>query len=305
MVSYLKRRLLTLLPVLAGVITLVFFIIHLIPGDPVAMMLGEKASPEQIEKVRHALGLDLPLWKQYVIFWKNVIQGNLGTSLYQGVPVWKAILERFPYTFVLAVSAQFLAIMLGIPLGIFSGLKKNTLLDHISRFLSVIGVSMPVFWLGPLLMIVFGIKFRWLPIAGGGTFRHMILPSVTLAFGMMTVIMRVMRASIIQVMNSDYIRMAYAKGIPKKRIIWVHALRNALLPVITVIGFQMGALLTGTVIVEYVFNYPGVGRLLIFAIIRRDYPVVQGGVLFIAMIYIGVNFITDVIYKFIDVRIRI
>ncbi|GAB4174429.1 MAG: ABC transporter permease [Calditrichia bacterium] len=302
--DYLKRRLITLIPIIWGVITLVFFLIHLIPGDPVLMMLGDRATPEQVQALRQSLGLNQPVWKQYLLFWKHLLAGDLGASIYNHVPVTQSITSRFPNTAILATVSLVLSIIWGIPLGILAAYKKNRLPDHISRLLSILGVSMPVFWLGPLLMILFSIKLGWLPVTGGTSPRYLILPAVTLSFGLMTITMRITRASMIDVLNKDYIRLARAKGLSEMTILWRHALKNALLPVVTVIGYQLGALLTGTVIVEYVFSYPGIGRLLIFSILRRDYPTVQGLVLFIALIYVTVNFIIDILYKWIDVRIK-
>lgn len=305
MKNYLKRRLITLFPVIAGVITLVFLLIHLIPGDPVVMMLGDKATPEQIQATRHALGLDLPLWKQYFLFWERIVTGNLGKSIYQEMKVTEAIMSRFPNTAILSFSALLFSVLFGVSLGVLAAKNKNKLPDHFSRMISVLGVSMPVFWLGPMLMIIFSIKLKLLPVTGGTNFKNLILPTFTLGFGLMTITMRIMRASLIDVLNKDYIKLAYAKGLSERKILFHHALRNAFLPVLTVIGYQLGALLTGTVIVEYVFNYPGIGRLLIFSILRRDYPMVQGLVLFISIIYILVNLLVDILYKIIDVRIRL
>jgi peptide/nickel transport system permease protein len=302
--QYLIRRIITIVPVLIGVITLVFFLIHLIPGDPVVMILGDKADPEQVVALRRQLGLDLPLWKQYVQYWIHLLQGDLGQSIYQPMTVSRAIAERFPNTALLTGIALSLSVIFGIGMGVLAAIFKNKWPDHFSRLLSVIGVSMPVFWLGPLLILLFSVKLGWLPATGGPDLKRIILPSFTLAFGLMTITMRITRASLIDVLNRDYIRLAQAKGLPKRKILFRHALKNALLPVVTVIGYQLGALLTGTVIVEYVFNYPGIGRLLIFSIIRRDYPLIQGVVLFVALIYIFINFITDILYKKIDIRIR-
>ncbi len=305
MKEYFIRRAITLPIVLWGVITIVFFLIHLIPGDPVAMMLGDNASAEQIEMLRTQLGLNLPLPVMYKNFWVNLFRGDLGISITTHTPVWESIISRLPNTALLAVSALTISIIAGITLGIIAAVWKNRWPDHVSRFISIIGVSMPVFWLGPLLMILFGIKLKWLPITGGTDLKHLILPASTLALGLTAVTMRMMRAGLIDVMNKDYIRTARAKGLSEWQIIIKHALKNALIPVVTVIGYQLGALLTGTVIVEYVFAFPGIGRLLIFSILRRDYPVVQGVVLFVVLIYISVNLVTDIIYKLLDVRVKL
>lgn len=304
MQQYLKRRLLTLIPVIFGVVTAVFFIIHLIPGDPVVLMLGEKAQPGDIAALRSRLGLDRPLLEQYYHFWVNLLQGNLGESIYHRQPVTSLVLERLPNTILLALAALLVSLIIAFPLGIFSALKERKWIDYFSLGFSILGISMPVFWLGPLLIIVFAVQLHWLPVAGMGSWKHLILPAFTLGFGLAAITTRMIRASMIEVMNQDYIRTAFAKGLSKARVIRVHALKNVMIPVITIVGLQLGALFGGTIITEVVFSYPGVGRLLILGILRRDYPLVQGTILIIAFSYIIINWITDIVYSQVDPRIR-
>ncbi|MCK5075302.1 MAG: ABC transporter permease [Calditrichia bacterium] len=305
MKQYFIRRAITLPIVLWGVVTIVFLLIHLIPGDPVDMMLGDNAPVEQVEQLREELGLNLPLPVMYKNFWINLFKGDLGKSIVTKTPVWTSLWDRLPNTALLAILSLSISIIFGIIIGVISGVYKNRWPDHLSRITSIIGVSMPVFWLGPLLMILFGVKLKWFHITGGTDFSHLVLPVVTLSLGLTAVTMRMMRAGMIDVLNQDYIMVARAKGLSNLQVIWKHALRNSLIPVVTVIGYQLGALLTGTVIVEYVFAYPGIGRLLIFSIMRRDYPMVQGVVLFVVIVYISVNLITDIVYRLLDARVKL
>ena len=241
----------------------------------------------------------------YKNFWINLFKGDLGKSIVTKTPVWTSLWDRLPNTALLAILSLSISIIFGIIIGVISGVYKNRWPDHLSRITSIIGVSMPVFWLGPLLMILFGVKLKWFHITGGTDFSHLVLPVVTLSLGLTAVTMRMMRAGMIDVLNQDYIMVARAKGLSNLQVIWKHALRNSLIPVVTVIGYQLGALLTGTVIVEYVFAYPGIGRLLIFSIMRRDYPMVQGVVLFVVIVYISVNLITDIVYRLLDARVKL
>lgn len=305
MQQYFKRRLLTLIPVVFGVVTAVFFIIHLIPGDPVALMLGENAQPGDVEALRIRLGLDQPILIQYYHFWQNLVQGNLGESIYHRQPVISLIFERLPNTILLAIAALFISLIISFPLGISSALKQRKWIDYFSLGFSILGISMPVFWLGPLLIIIFAVQLHWLPVAGMGSWKHLLLPAFTMGFGLAAITTRMIRASMIEVMNQDYIRTAFSKGLSKIRVIWSHALKNVMIPVITIIGLQLGALFGGAIITEVVFSYPGVGRLLILSILRRDYPLVQGTILIIALSYIVINWITDLIYSQVDPRIRL
>lgn len=305
MQQYFKRRLLTLIPVVFGVVTAVFFMIHLIPGDPVAQMLGENARPEDIASLRSQLGLDRPVLAQYYHFWVDLLRGNLGESIYHRSPVIELILERLPNTALLAAAALLVSIVIAFPLGILSALNQRKWIDYFSLGFSILGISMPVFWLGPLLIIVFAVQLHWLPVVGAGTWKHIILPSITLGLGLAAITTRMIRSSMIEVMSQDYIRTAFAKGLDKTRVIWSQALKNVMIPVITIMGLQLGALFGGTIITEVVFSYPGVGRLLILGILRRDYPLVQGTILIIALSYIIVNWITDIVYSRVDPRIRL
>lgn len=305
MKDYLKRRLLTLLPVVFGVVTAVFLIIHLVPGDPVVLMLGENAQPADIEALRAELGLNKPLGVQYVRFWNHLLHADLGESIYQRRPVFSLIMERLPYTILLACCALFLSIVIAIPLGILSGLHQNEKVDYFALGFSILGISMPVFWLGPLLILLFAVKLHWLPVAGLGGWRHLVLPSLTMGLGLAAITLRMIRSAMIDVMHQDYIRTAFAKGLNRRQVVWRHAIKNVLVPVVTVLGLQLGALFGGAIITEVVFSYPGVGRLLITAILRRDYPLVQGTILVIALLYIIINFLTDLLYSYIDPRIRL
>lgn len=303
--QYLKRRLLTLLPVIFGVVTAVFLIIHLIPGDPAALMLSENANPADIEALRTRLGLDQPLWVQYYHFWANLFRGNLGESIYQRQPVFDLIMERFPNTALLAVCAVLVSLLIAFPLGITSALRQRSAVDYLSLGFSILGISMPVFWLGPLLILVFAVQLHWLPVTGMGSWKHLVLPSLTLGFGLAAITIRMIRSSMIEVMNQDYIRTAFAKGLGRGRVVWKHALKNVMIPVITIVGLQLGALFGGVIITEKVFSYPGLGSLLITAIRGRDYPLVQGTILVIALTYIGINLLVDLLYSRVDPRIRL
>ncbi len=305
MQAYLKRRLLTLIPVILGVTTLVFLIIHLVPGDPVELMLGENARPGDVAAMRTQLGLDQPLWAQYLEFWGGLLKGDLGESITNRRPVAELIGSRLPNTMLLATCAMVVSLLIALPLGVFSALHQRRFLDFFSLGFSVLGISMPVFWLGPLLILVFAYHLSWFPVAGLDSWKHLVLPAVTMGFGLSAITTRMVRSSMIEVMNQDYIRTARAKGLPQRQVIWRHALKNVLIPVITIVGLQLGALFGGAIITEVVFSYPGVGRLLISGIKLRDYPLVQGTILVIALIYILVNLIVDIVYSRVDPRIRL
>ncbi len=303
--AYIKRRILTFIPVLFGVVTAVFLIIHLVPGDPVVLMLGQNAKQADLVALRHQLGLDAPLHLQYLRFWKNIFTGDLGLSIYHRQPVLSLVWERLPATALLSVSALFISLILAFPLGILSALFQRKWPDYISLGISILGISMPVFWLGPLLIILFSIQLRWLPVAGLDSWRNLVLPAFTLGFGLAAITTRMIRSSMIEVMNQDYIRTAFAKGLNKFQVVYRHALKNAMIPVITIVGLQLGALLGGAIITEVVFSYPGLGRLLIFAILRRDYPLVQSCILVIAFLYLFINLLADLLYAYVDPRVRL
>ena len=301
---YLVRRLLIAVPVILGVVSLVFLLIHLIPGDPVEIMLGERALPADREALRQELGLDRPLPEQYLRFLAQLCRGDLGRSLHYREPVSRLIVERYPATLVLTLAAMFVSLWIALPAGILSGIRQYSVWDHSTMFVALLGVSLPNFWLGPLLILVFSIHLGWFPVSGMGDVRHLILPALTLGTSMAAIVARMTRSSILEVLREDYVLAARAKGLPERSVILKHVLRNALLPVVTVVGLQFGGLLAGAVITETIFSWPGLGTLLIQAIQTRDYPVVQGCVLAISLSYVLVNLLTDVVYVLIDPRIR-
>ncbi len=304
MKAYLVRRLLILLPVLLGVITLIFSLIHIIPGDPVVAMLGEQASNADVQDLREKLKLNEPLHMQYLLYLKCLIKGDLGTSLITEEPVLHIILKHYPATIELALVSIVIAIALSLPLGIISATHKNKPVDHLSRLLALLGLSMPNFWLGPMLIIIFSLKLNFFPVSGPGGLDHLILPAVTLGTAMAAFLTRMIRSSMLEELSKDYIRTARAKGLSKWRIIYKHALKNALIPVLTIVGLQLGILLTGAIITETIFSWPGIGRMTIQAIHQRNYPLVQGAILFISANYIFINTITDIAYAWLNPRIR-
>lgn len=304
MARYLVRRLLLTIPVLVGVATLVFSLIHLVPGDPAQAMLGEGASPQDIAVLRTRLGLDRPLLVQYGSFITSLVRGDLGVSLRTNQPVAAAIAERMPATFQLAVAAMILAVAFAIPLGIISAVGHRTRVDHAAMTLALIGISVPNFWLGPLLAILFAVELGWLPVSGRGTLAHVILPAVTLAAALAAILARMTRASLLEELRELYVLAARARGASHLRAVLRHAFRNSLIPIVTIIGLQFGAVLTGAIITETIFAWPGVGRLLIQSISFRDYPLVQGCILLIATTYVAMNLVTDLLYGVLDPRIR-
>ncbi|MEQ1731892.1 MAG: nickel ABC transporter permease, partial [Vicinamibacterales bacterium] len=301
---FLLRRLLLTIPVLIGVATLVFSLIHLVPGDPVQAMLGESASPQDVAQLRTKLGLDRPLLQQYGSFASGVVRGDLGTSLRTNQPVTDIIFERMPATLELAVSAMVVAILFAIPLGIIAAVGKGTRVDHAATTVALIGISMPTFWLGPLLAIVFSVWLGWFPVSGRGTVANLVLPAVTLGAPLAAILARMTRASVLEELRELYVLAARARGVSEARAVLAHAFRNSLIPVVTVIGLQFGAVLTGAVITETIFAWPGVGRLLVQSISARDYPAVQGCILLIAVTYVSMNLFIDMLYGFLDPRIR-
>jgi peptide/nickel transport system permease protein len=302
---FLARRMLLAVPVLLGVATLVFALIHLIPGDPVQAMLGDAASPESVNELRGRLGLDRPLYVQYAAFLKSAAQGDLGTSLRTNEPVTAAIAARLPATFELALAAMLLAVAMAIPAGIIAAVWAGTGVDRVATTLALLGISVPNFWLGPLLAIVFSVSLGWLPVSGRGTLAHLVLPAITLGAPLAAVLARMTRASVIDELQELYVTAARSRGMSETRVVLKHALRNSLIPIVTVLGLQVGAVLTGAVITETIFAWPGVGRLLIQSIGFRDYPLVQGCILLIAVTYVSVNLVTDMAYGYLDPRIRV
>ena len=304
MFIYLIRRLLLTVPVLLGVATLVFALIHLVPGDPAQAMLGEGASQQEVQKLRATLGLDRPLLVQYRSFLRGITRGDLGTSFRYNTPVTTQIRERFPNTAKLALAAMLVALLVAIPLGILAAVYRGTFVDHGAMTLALAGICMPNFWLGPLLAILFAVWLGWLPVSGTGTPAHLVLPAVTLGAALAAILARMTRASLLEELRELYVLAARARGLSGARAVLRHAFRNSLIPIVTIVGLQFGAVLTGTIITETIFAWPGIGRLLIQAINFRDYPLVQGCILFISVTYVAMNLITDLTYGFLDPRIR-
>jgi len=311
---FLARRLLHLGPVLLGVSLIVFLVLHLAPGDPAEVMLGANANKEDLASLRTQLGLDQPLHVQYITWISHVARGDLGRSLWMKRPVLGEVLERFKATILLTGSALLLSTLGGVALGIASATRANSLLDRLSGVASLFGASMPVFWLGIVLMVIFSLWLGWLPASGmyapygGGGLRdllsHLILPAVTLAAASVTIIARLTRATMLETLGQDYVRTARAKGLGERSVVWRHALKNALIPIVTVVGVQAGYLLGGAVLTETVFAWPGVGTLVVQGILARDMPLVQGGVLVIALSFVLVNLLVDTLYAWLDPRIK-
>jgi ABC-type dipeptide/oligopeptide/nickel transport system permease component len=301
----LARRLLLVLPVVWAVVTLVFLLIHIVPGDPVRNALGENATEQQVAALKHKLGLDLPLSAQYVNYWKGLLTGDLGTSLVSGENVFEKIVGRYPATIELAIAGLIVAVCLAIPLGVTAGTNQGRVVDNVASVVSLLGISAPGFVLGPLMIYVFAIKLDWLPVAGRGGFEYLILPAVTLGAALAAILTRMVRSSVIEELNEDYVRTARAKGLDERRVIYKHVLKNGLIPVVTVLGLQFGVLLAGAIITETIFSWPGLGRLTVDAINARDYPLVQGCILMIALTYIFANVVTDFAYRLLDPRIKV
>ena len=300
---YFVNRLLLLLPALFGALTLVFFLINLVPGDPVEVMLGETASSADKEELRRQLGLDQPVLTRYRGFLADLSRGDLGYSLYENAEVATLIAARLPATLELTTCAMIVAIIIAFPLATLAALKPGTWIDRLALFFSLLGLSLPNFWLGPMLMILVSIQLGWLPVSGRGGFSHVILPSLTLGMAMAAILTRILRTSLLRIVNLDFIKTARAKGLGEPLVWLKHMLRNALIPVISIMGLQFGSLLAGSIITETIFSWPGIGRLTVQAIQTRDYPLVQGCVLIVATGYLVVNFITDLAYSIIDPRI--
>ena len=304
MSQYILRRLLQIIPITFGILTLIFSLIHMIPGDPAIQIAGENARAEDVARVRAELGLDKPLWQQYVSYLGHLAHGDLGTSFRTGEKVTAQIRQRYPATLQLAFGAMLIALLVAFPLGIISAIFRNSWIDNVARFFALVGVSMPSFWFGPLLIIAFAIHFTWFPVSGRDEWKSIVLPSLTMGLALAAILTRMIRVSLAEEINQLYVTTAISKGVSRKKAIFRHALRNALIPVITVVGLQFGSLLTGAIITEQIFSWPGLGRLLIQAITTRDYPQVQGSILVIALTYILVNLITDLLYAFVDPRIQ-
>ncbi|MEM9002950.1 MAG: ABC transporter permease [Cyanobacteria bacterium P01_F01_bin.86] len=331
---YILGRLLQLVPVLLGISLLVFAFLHLIPGDPAVTMLGDRATPEQVAILRERMGLNEPLPLQYLTFLGSLLQFDLGTSIFTGVPIWEEIKLRWPATFELSVMAMLIALLLGIPAGVIAAVRKNSLVDNVTMSGSLLGVSMPVYWLGLLLVYLFAVNLQWLPPSGRiginvgyefepitgffildaivqGNFAalrdvvaHLVLPAVTLSTIPLAILARITRSAMLEVLSQDYIRTARAKGLWEFWVIGKHALKNAMLPVVTIVGLEFGTLLGGAILTETIFSWPGIGKWIYEGILQRDYPVVQGGVVFVAFVFVLVNLVVDISYAFLDPRIQ-
>ncbi|MDB4897800.1 MAG: binding-protein-dependent transport system inner rane component [Firmicutes bacterium] len=310
--KYVIKRILMVLPVLFGISVLVFSMARLIPGDVVAVMLGTNTDPKTAAELRHFLGLDQPMWRQYLEWLWKLLRGDMGVSLRTGRSVAGEIVKQFPATVELATTGMVLSLLVAIPIGTISAVRRNTWLDYGGRIVAILGVATPDFWLGTMLILVFALWLRVLPAAGYAplfqhplqSIRYMILPAFSLGTALMAVVMRMTRSTMLEVVRQDYIRTARAKGVAERMIVYKHALRNALIPVVTVIGMQAGYILGGSVIIEQVFARPGIGRLALQAINQRDYPMVQGAVLFITLVFVTINLMVDVVYAYIDPRIH-
>lgn len=304
MYQYIARRLLLTIPVIIGVSIIVFSIIRMIPGDPARAIAGVQASPEFIQQVRDRHALDQPIYVQYGIFVTNLLRGDLGRSTFSRRPVVTEIRERFPRTLILASTSLLIATLVGVSAGIVSATRRNSVFDNVSMLIALIGVAAPVFWLALMLQLLFSVQLGWLPATGIGSWRHLILPSITLGMASAALMARITRSSMLDVLRQDYITTARAKGLNERVVVYKHALKNALIPVVTVLGLQFGILLGGAVLTETVFAWPGIGRLLVDSILRRDYPVVQGTVLLLAFLFVLINLVVDIIYAFLDPRIQ-
>jgi ABC-type dipeptide/oligopeptide/nickel transport system permease component len=302
--GYLGRRLMYTLPVLWLVVSVVFLLIHLVPGDPIQQMLGEGAASADLEAARHAYGLDVPIGTQYVNYWKGVLHGDLGQSIRFNQNVGGVIAARYPATILLTVASLIVAVLISVPAGVRSARRRNRWDDRVLSMVSLIGLSFPNFALGPILILFFAIRLGWLPVSGSGSFAHIVLPAVTMGGALAAILTRMVRTSMLEELSQDYVRTARAKGLPERTVVYKHALRNAMVPVVTVLGLQFGALLAGAIVTETIFSWPGIGRLTITAIQTRDYYLVEGCILAIGLTYVVVNFFTDMVYSALNPRIR-
>ncbi len=304
MTRYVAARILGMIPVLLGIVFVTMLTLDLIPGDPVALMLGDNARPEEVAALRAKLGLDQPLAVRYVRYLGNVLQGDLGRSILSNRPVLDEIADVWPKTLQLTVAAMVLAVLLGLTTGVISAVRPGGLVDAVVRLLALIGLSMPVFWLGLVLLYVFAYYFRLFPVGGSGTWRHLVLPSIALAAPSIAIVSRMTRSSMLEILREDYVRTAWAKGLGERLVLARHVLRNALIPIITVIGLQFGQLMGGAVLTETVFAWPGLGRLVVLAIFARDYILLQGSVLVFALSFVVINAAVDISYAYLDPRTR-
>jgi ABC-type dipeptide/oligopeptide/nickel transport system permease component len=301
--SLLMRLIYTILVVWL-VVTIVFFLIHIVPGDPVEQMLGEGARAQDIAALRHAYGLDVPLGEQYIHYWRGALHGDLGHSLRLNDSVTHLVITRYPYTLELTIAALIVALLLSIPAGIAAALHRGRWQDNAVGVVSLLGLSFPGFALGPILILLVSIKLGWLPVSGAGGWDHLVLPAITMGSALAAILTRMVRTAMLEELGQDYIRTARAKGVSERSVVYKHALRNAMIPVLTLIGLQFGALLAGAIVTETIFSWPGIGRLTVSAISNRDYALVQGCILAVGLTYVLVNLITDMLYMVVNPRIR-
>ena len=305
MIRHFLQRLLFTLPALWLILTMVFLLIHIVPGDPVLQMLGQDARVEDVAQLRHTLGLDQPLGVQYARYLEGLARGDWGQSMRYASPVRAIVLARFPATLELSLAALAVCLAIAIPAGVFSAHRRGCSSDRATSFFTLLGLSVPNFALGPVLILVFSIEIGWLPVSGRGGISHLILPAATLGAAFAAILTRMVRGSMIEELSSDYVRTARAKGISETSVLFRHAFPNALIPVITIVGLQFGSLLAGTIVTETIFSWPGIGRLAVQAISARDYPLLQGCILIIALSYVAVNLLTDLVYAIVDPRVRL
>lgn len=305
MIRFLATRILFAVPAVWLIVTMVFLLAHIVPGDPVQQMLGEGARQEDLQQLRHALGLDLPLPAQYAKYLSRVARGDLGESIRFQQPVTRVIFSHYPATLELAFVALLVCAGIGIPAGIVAAHRRGSATDHAIGVFTLFGLSVPNFALGPVLILIFSVLVGWLPVSGRGGISHLILPAVTLGAALAAILTRMVRTSVIEELSSDYVRTARAKGLSEAAVLFRHAFRNALIPILTILGLQFGTLLAGTIVTEKIFSWPGIGRLAVQAIDSRDYPLLQGCILCIAISYVVINLLTDLIYAFVDPRVRL
>ena len=304
MLRHLLSRLLYMVPVVWLVVSVVFLLIHLVPGDPIQQMLGEGASAVDVAAARHAYGLDVPLGEQYVNYWRGILHGDMGRSLRFNQSVGHIIVQAYPFTLELTLAALSVAVLLAIPAGVRSAVRRNRWDDRLLSFVSLLGLSFPNLALGPILILLFAIELGWLPVSGVGSIANILLPAITMGGALAAILTRMVRTSMLEELSQDYIRTARAKGLPERTVVYRHALRNAMIPILTVVGLQFGAMLAGAIVTETIFSWPGIGRLTVQAISNRDYYLVQGCILVIGLTYVLVNFVTDLLYSAVNPRIR-
>jgi peptide/nickel transport system permease protein len=302
---HLLLRLLLMIPAVWLILTMIFALIHIVPGDPVEQMLGPDAQAADVQRLRHDLALDLPLGVQYGHYLGGLVRGNWGVSYRFREPVAQLIFTRYPATVELALASLVVCLGIAIPAGVFSASRRGTARDRATSILTLLGLSVPSFALGPLLILLFSVELGWLPVSGRGGISHLVLPAITLGAALAAILTRMVRGSMLEELSSDYVRTARAKGLRERAVLFRHAFPNALIPVITIIGLQFGTLLAGTIVTEMIFSWPGIGRLAVQAIQSRDYPLLQGCILVIALSYVIVNLLTDVVYSLVDPRVRI